>query len=152
METNVKKDIIHYLRTKDLTTLAKIINSGISAEQLKGYVGKLGNELLGEDGYSKLLYELDEEFESKLDEPFYDWVNRQDGWSLLTPELENIVRRKEWLTIDPEWDRDRFSYCSDYYDDYDYYYFEWDTLEEQWLEEFDDYDQGMFIEDLYYIG
>lgn len=147
METNIKKDIIHYLRTKDLTTLAKLINTGLSAEQLKGYVGKLGIELMGEDWYSKLLSELDEEFESKLEEPFYDWVKRQDGWSLLTPELENIVRRKEWLHIDPEWD-----IYSKYYDYYDYFPFELDLPEEPWWEEFNDYDQVMLIEDLYYIG
>lgn len=144
METQIKKDIIHYLRTKDLITLAKLINTGLSAEQLKGYVGKLGIDLLGEDSFFKSMYELDEEFVSHLDEPFYDWVNRQDGWSLLTPELENIVRRKEWLNIDPEW--------GSYSDFYDYISFELDLHEDPWWEEFDDYDQVMFIEDLYYIG
>lgn len=102
METQIKKDIIHYIRTKDLVTLASLINKGVSAKQLQGYVGKLGKELLGEDSFFKLMYKLDEEFVSHLDEPFYDWINRQDGWSLLTPELENIVRRSEWLRID--WD------------------------------------------------
>ena len=147
METNIKKDIIHYLRTKDLTTLAKLINNGLSAEQLKGYVGKLGIELMGSDRDSKLLYELDEEFESKLEVPFYDWINAEDGWSLLTPELENIVRRKEWLNIDPEWD----SY-SNYYDYYDYFPFEFGMPEERWWWDFDEYDRDMFIDDLYYIS
>lgn len=147
METNIKKDIIHYLRTNDLTTLAKLINTGLSAEQLKGYVGKLGIELMGEDSFHKLMDELDEEFVSHLDEPFYEWVKRQDGWSLLTPELENVVRRSEWLRVDPEWDR-----YSKYYDYYDYFDFELDLFEEPWWGELDDYDQVMLIEDLYYIG
>ena len=147
METNIKKDIIHYLRTKDLVTLAKLINKGLSADQLKGYVGKLGIELMGEDSFFKPMCELDEEFVSHLDVPFYDWIDAEDGWSLLTPELENIVRRKEWLNIDPEWDR-----YSVYYDYYDYYPFELDLPEEPWWEEFDDYDLVMFIEDLNYIG
>lgn len=147
METNIKKDIIHYLRTKDLTTLAKLINTGLSAEQLKGYVGKLGIELMGEDSFYNSMDELDEEFVSHLEVPFYDWIDAEDGWSLLTPELENIVRRKEWLHIDPEWDR-----YSDYYDYYDYFPFELDSPEETWWGEFDDYDLVMFIEDLYYIG
>ena len=147
METQIKKDIIHYLRTKDLVTLAKLINKGLSADQLKGYVGKLGIELMGEDSFFKPMCELDEEFVSHLDVPFYDWIDAEDGWSLLTPELENIVRRKEWLNIDPEWDR-----YSVYYDYYDYYPFELDLPEEPWWEEFDDYDLVMFIEDLNYIG
>lgn len=141
METQIKKDIIHYLRTKDLVTLARLINKGVSAKQLQGYVGKLGKDLLGEDNFFKLMYELDEEFVSHLDEPFYDWIDAEDGWSLLTPELQNIVRRSEWLRIDSEWGIDS-----------GFYPFVFDLPEEPWWWDFIEDEQDMFIEDLYYIG
>lgn len=91
------------------------------------------------------MHELDEEFISKLEVSFYDWVDAKNGWSLLTPELENIIRIKEWLNNDSEWGR--------YSDYYDYFPFELDLPEEPWWwGEFDGDEQGMFIDDLYYIG
>lgn len=139
METQIKKDIIHYLRTKDLVTLARLINKGVSAKQLQEYVGKLGKELLCEDSFIKLMDELDEEFVSHLDEPFYDWIQRQGGWSLLTPELESIVRRSEWLRIDGD--------VGSVYDFETEYHYDVD-FDDDWWEVEDESLHDKFLDDL----